>query len=364
MSKPRGLQGVEQSFIAAAWDSPQWDNALEVAAAEFGADGAMLLPVQGAIPHYAVTESFREPVADFISSGWHKHDERARGIPVLLRDGALIEHDFTNEEEVARLPYYQDLMRRNGFCWFGGMLLTAGNDRWCVAFQRKLGADPYNFRDKARLARWGRRLSVAANLAHDVGTAKAALIGDLLEALGKPCLLLDRRGDVTRMNALAEALLGPHAACRKGRLTFSDRAASEAFAAAARAVLSPDTALDAAGPVAVPREGRRPLALSLTSLDAIDGNPFAPARVLVLIDDLDARPLTTPDRLKAVFGLTGAEAALASILSEGENIGDAAGRLHITQETAKSHLKKIFQKTDTGKQTALIALLARLGGSP
>jgi DNA-binding CsgD family transcriptional regulator len=55
-----------------------------------------------------------------------------------------------------------------------------------------------------------------------------------------------------------------------------------------------------------------------------------------------------------LYGLTRGEAALASILLRGKSIEEAAAELFISPHTARTHLKRIFMKTDTHRQTELV----------
>jgi DNA-binding CsgD family transcriptional regulator len=64
--------------------------------------------------------------------------------------------------------------------------------------------------------------------------------------------------------------------------------------------------------------------------------------------------------LKRAFGLTRREAALASALSTGKPIDAAADEIGMAYETARSHLRRIFDKTQTSRQTELMTVLARL----
>jgi DNA-binding CsgD family transcriptional regulator len=67
------------------------------------------------------------------------------------------------------------------------------------------------------------------------------------------------------------------------------------------------------------------------------------------------------DRLRSHFGLTLAEARLALHLVAGETLRSAAVKLNITYETARTSLKKIFRKTETGRQAELLlAILTAL----
>jgi DNA-binding CsgD family transcriptional regulator len=58
--------------------------------------------------------------------------------------------------------------------------------------------------------------------------------------------------------------------------------------------------------------------------------------------------------LSQLYGLTRGEAALASYLLRGKSIEEASEELFISPHTARTHLKRIFMKTDTHRQTELV----------
>src|SRR5262245_26164930 len=63
------------------------------------------------------------------------------------------------------------------------------------------------------------------------------------------------------------------------------------------------------------------------------------------------------DLLRCHFSLTPAEARLALHLVAGETLRSAEVKLGITYETARSHLKNIFNKTGTCRQAELVVVL-------
>jgi DNA-binding CsgD family transcriptional regulator len=63
------------------------------------------------------------------------------------------------------------------------------------------------------------------------------------------------------------------------------------------------------------------------------------------------------DLLQCHFGLTPAEARLALHLVAGETLRSAAVKLSITYETARTHLKNIFNKTGTCRQAELVVVV-------
>jgi DNA-binding CsgD family transcriptional regulator len=90
----------------------------------------------------------------------------------------------------------------------------------------------------------------------------------------------------------------------------------------------------------------------------------APAAV-VFIFDPDSIRTPQPDLLIQLYGLTPKEALITQKLAEGKSVEQAAQELQIRYETARTHLRRIFSKTQTSRQTELLLLLARLplGGS-
>jgi DNA-binding CsgD family transcriptional regulator len=67
--------------------------------------------------------------------------------------------------------------------------------------------------------------------------------------------------------------------------------------------------------------------------------------------------------LRSHFGLTPAEARLALHLVAGETLRSAEVKLSISYETARTHLKNIFDKTGTSRQAELvIAIVTALPG--
>jgi DNA-binding CsgD family transcriptional regulator len=61
--------------------------------------------------------------------------------------------------------------------------------------------------------------------------------------------------------------------------------------------------------------------------------------------------------LKTFYGLTPAEQRVAQAILEGYRLDEAANKLAISRNTARTHMKRIFAKTNTARQTDLIRLL-------
>ena len=71
-------------------------------------------------------------------------------------------------------------------------------------------------------------------------------------------------------------------------------------------------------------------------------------------------PVPSEARLRELFGLTAAEARFAQLLACGDSVEEVAEKLGIKLTTARSKLAVIFSKTQTRRQTKLVALLSRI----
>jgi DNA-binding CsgD family transcriptional regulator len=103
---------------------------------------------------------------------------------------------------------------------------------------------------------------------------------------------------------------------------------------------------------------QRPTILMVAPLPPMPTSPLSQnPRVAMFISDPETSQPTNLERLTAMFALTPAESRLADHLIHGKSLIEAADTLGITQQTARVHLKRIFGKTYTGRQSELMRLL-------
>ena len=60
------------------------------------------------------------------------------------------------------------------------------------------------------------------------------------------------------------------------------------------------------------------------------------------------------------YELTVAQAKVSALVFAGQSLGSIAMSLHVSENTVRSHLKQIFQKTETHGQMELVHLHARV----
>lgn len=167
-----------------------------------------------------------------------------------------------------------------------------------------------------------------------------------------------------RLLSSADGLDAPRGRLRAGRPHKTEQLLAMIGRAAGTAVGTDAVAVDA---LALDRPtGQAPL--------AVIAEPIAPGHseylghtaqqgAILFVSDGDACVRPTSERLAAVYGLTAAEAQLASQISIGLGVGAAAAAQGISENTAKSHLKAIFEKVGVNRQTQLVRrIMADIGG--
>ena len=64
--------------------------------------------------------------------------------------------------------------------------------------------------------------------------------------------------------------------------------------------------------------------------------------------------------MQAHFGLAASEARLACLLASGDDLRTAGAKLNLTYATARTYMDRVFQKTQTHRQTDLVRLVLTL----
>jgi len=269
-----------------------------------------------------------------------------------------------------RTEFYSDWLRPQQLAsGIGGTFLRRGG---VSAHISVLHAEPMAADQTARLAETMRRL-----LPH---FARAAQIHQ-------------RLGDVAaQRDALETGLdrlsIGVILTDPAGRVTFSNRAA-EAFLRAGTALhVDPRGLLCAAQPAETARLRQLIASASiilddlraepgggLTVSDAAGGDQLAvlvapvsrnrpllglgqPKAAVFIAGPAPANQLSQPE-LRRLYSLTATEARIAGELAAGLSLKEIATRLDVSYETIRNHLKKIFLKTRTNRQSELVRLLLR-----
>jgi DNA-binding CsgD family transcriptional regulator len=199
-------------------------------------------------------------------------------------------------------------------------------------------------------------IATAAEARGSVSSPAAAL-----NAMRLPAMALDQHGFVADVNAAADAVFDNDVKIKDRRLFVRDPAA--------RALLkevidqlrtSPRLNQLATDPIIVQRRDKMPVIVRIWPFDGAANLPAQEVRALLTLNALGPKPGPPAAILAKTFRLTPAEAKLACVIARGASPGIAARELKISRETARNQLKSVFAKTDTHRQSELVALLLQV----
>lgn len=239
-----------------------------------------------------------------------------------------------------------------------------------IVLLRSEASAEFQVRDKAILRRLLPHIAQAIALRaaiEDAGHRASAMLA-LLDDLPLACLIVSGRGDIRAGNDAGRALLtaGRGLTVSGGRIAAdSPRDAAEmrrAIEVTAQASAEDGASLSRRVLLKRAPEGK-PLLLHLHQVQRATDEPGASGMGLVAIvaKGLEADPAAAVADFARAYGLTGREARLVQCLAEGCGLMEAAARLGVSRNTARTHMRHVYSKVDTHRQSDLMRLLARLG---
>lgn len=213
-----------------------------------------------------------------------------------------------------------------------------------------------------------RGLTVQRRLSESRGQEE--VLQAILHRLATPALLVAQDGTVLFMNDAAESLVrasdGLVIACGKLSALLADDRASLSALIGGAAQTSARAGRWSGGHLRISRPyGRRALEVLISPLPEPQDDWFVkrPPLAAVFVTDPSQAQSAEVSALFERYGLTAAEAAVVIAVSRALSGKQICRELGISYNTLKTHLKHIYAKTQTRRQTELVRIFSG-GGSP
>jgi DNA-binding CsgD family transcriptional regulator/PAS domain-containing protein len=369
MSIDERVHAVIRALYDAAMDETLWPGALKELTDLTGSQGASFWVLDGSDQPRLPTFTSVNFDPKFIEEYLDDMVPMDPTVQYLVRHpNQPIVHDglVITEREKDRHPYY-DWQGRYSDIRFRmvGQVRPAPAVQAGVALHRTGRVGRYESDDLERFSVLYGHLEKALAIGFRLGSLGALqqCTTELLDRNPAAVLLLDEHKRIVYANRSAEALRSSGDGIRVSadgivalRKQDHDRLQS-LIARVFAAVTSPGACPGGVMRVLRP-SGKRPYAIVVAPVSrrypAL--SMLRPAVCIMITDPDTQRPLPS-QRVQAAFGLTAAEARLASLLASGAELRSAAAELKITYGTARARLAEIFQKTETRRQGELIKLL-------
>lgn len=280
--------------------------------------------------------------------------------------------ELMRPEELVRTDFYQHFLSKyrlhHRLC---GVLSRTGDTTVYLALYRPETATAFSEEHRHAL------LSVICHLAPALENHWGLLHFDsmnrimrsVLDDFGPAVFLVDSDGELLFASGKAQNLLddGRALACPDGRIKasnrFEDRTLREAISRVA--THAPVDEADAPPTEVIPLSStghNHPLMLSVHAaghLFSTESNSYLQS-VMLVVKSPDAVHNIEQCTFTQAYHLTDAQARLTGLLLAGYSLNQAADFMTISDNTARSHLKQVFNKTGTHSQMELVHLHARV----
>lgn len=348
---------------AAIFEPSLWLPAIEAISKASGALGATIAEPNGRGVFGATlsTENLEVFLEGYVREDWGSRDFRVQKLlPAVRRAGVVLETDLISKEQFERHDYYK-FMRKHGIADCVLLDLSSAKDELYLVFQNRLAEAPLPAQDAAHFHAIRARLISALQLAQHVDASKVVGMAAAFETSHIGCIFFDRKGLVTLANAKAEALFTGDLRISRGEVRVSSAIEAAHFNRALKTVLQAQRATtDTVSVVRLSRPGKRPLVVRFERLGAQLTDVFSHSCAMALIEDPDEEIRQNPETLMTLFDLTPAETRISLLVAAGMSAVDIASQYGIGYETVRSHIRSIFQKTGTGRQSELSALFGKI----
>jgi DNA-binding CsgD family transcriptional regulator len=270
--------------------------------------------------------------------------------------GFLTDLDLFTRDELDQEPLIRDFWHPQGIGWLVGTVIpipTGENVLFIMPRWTERG--PYEPGIVQKLDLLRPHLARSALLSARLQLERARMASETLAALGLPALVLSEQGKVLAANHLIE-VLGAYVQWRAfDRISLKDRAAESLLRDAMAAIGATGGSVRSfpvrdTGGEAMMVAHLIPIRLSARDIFV----RCAAALVLTPVTLPQAPPV---ELVQSLFDLTPAEARVARSLAEGETVEAIASAQGVAQNTIRSHVRGVLEKTGCNRQTDVVALL-------
>jgi len=339
-----------------------WKSTIESISEASGALGVNIMQTigQNAIGGVLLTQSLSEPMEAYLREEWYLREHRLQFLPIIKRLGVALEEHFTHPEWFDKLEYYR-FLAKYGMRYTAIIDVPSNDSQFFFILQNRLADGPFTKTDAKHFSQLRERLLSTIQLTQILSDTKGRGLLSAFERSNVACVLFNNDGLVTMTNAKADRLLSGdirishrqvHALHPKETALFNRRLRT--------AIAMPATPSCESTVVLLSRSSGRPLIARIEPLVGHSRDVFGTCSAMALFEDIDETQPRSEITLKAMFGLTPAESRIGLLLTDGLDTADIARQCNISYETARTHIRKILQKTDTNRQIELCALLGKI----
>jgi DNA-binding CsgD family transcriptional regulator/PAS domain-containing protein len=275
--------------------------------------------------------------------------------------------DVMAVDEFAKTRFFQEWGRPQGLVDFAAAVVdrsATGAAMLGVFRQERHGLVDDDTRWRMRQIVPHIRRAMLVCRAIDLKTAEAAAFADTLDGVSAGMFLVDANGQIVHANASGQAMLDERSVLRAGggRLAAIAPGANHELIQTLALAGGGDAAVGVKG-IAVPLKARNgehyvAHALPLTSGERRRAGAGYAAVAALFVRKGGLEAPTPPAAIARLYKLTPSELRVLFAVVEIGGVPEVAEALGISEATVKTHLHRLFGKTDTRRQADLVKLVA------
>jgi DNA-binding CsgD family transcriptional regulator/PAS domain-containing protein len=298
---------------------------------------------------------------------YHSINLHARKISTTEFETVSSSQSYIADSELLQSEYYNDFLKRYElFYLLGGFVAEDAKQSVSMYSFRSLRAGPFSDESFQLLRLLIPHFQNAAKLHSRLGAMHAGL--ESLNTLAAAVFAVNPDGQILHMNESACRILEANdgVTAPLARITAWSRSEHIALRAAIHktSLAAMGNGLKIEGALLIHRpSGKRPYAVRVRPIrSSLLLGVTQTAGAVIFVVDPESADQVNPDVFIRSFGLTPAEAKVATILMNGKSLEECAAELKISMNTARTHLKRTLSKTGTQRQAELVRLLLRSFG--
>lgn len=258
--------------------------------------------------------------------------------------------------QLSHPDYYQHWLGRLDIQYAAGAVLGV-DQPWIsqLFFQRRARQGDFTEQERRTLQQLLPHIQHALHLYHlKVDQDKNHLLSQLLfDQIQHPVLLVDQYGNVCHHNAKAGVYLEKTASLKvlNRRIHWHNTQKTEMISQA----ITQSIVHEQVETLQLTSSHLVPVMITITPL--LTTHPGTDKGAAVFIYSSDSKPVLDPQALMALFQLSQNEANVSCGLVDGLSPAEIAERHYLSQETVRTYIKRVMKKTNTSRQSELVAKL-------
>ncbi len=367
---------LSPAFYEATLDPDRWPTVLNRLRKEFDADVGQLTYANLSVPE--VIMSYQSGLTKEQFDRWLAFDDHEHGDPrnrLAFRSPNKPTHCrlLVSEEEFHASSIYRNVLKQIGLEYTMGVIIPFEDQNWGVVLSllRKAGTPGFSDEDLERLHLYLPHLRQSALVAGKMHMQQAFsdVFTKAFDELRLATMILNGNKVLQYANPAAQALLQSGTALwvSQGRVVPADHSVAPKFSSLVfRGTSSePCNARKETSHLVIPRtDGGPSLYASITPVansPKLAGLPLqSNFYCVVFVNDPSARYETTAEHLQRLYGLTNTEAEIMQHYGHGKNVREISELGNRSQETVRTHLKAVRDKSSARSQADIVRIVTNL----